>query len=133
MKGWMDGGDADANSIPDTCQETTRGPREELQRRQSQPLQPGKHRAGCQPCCTCPAPHCTAGKTPAGQQQPHHHCQHRSIHHLFNPSFFFFPLFKIISLCLSLFCWSKIDTAAHNKPPWAVSDVSSKGKYRKMS
>lgn len=46
---------------------------------------------------------------------------------------FFFSLFKIISLCLSLFCWSKIDTAAHNKPPWAVSDVSSKGKYRKMS
>lgn len=40
----MDGGDADGtHSIPDTCQETTRGPREELQQ-EAIPASPAGHR-----------------------------------------------------------------------------------------
>lgn len=78
----MDGGDADAKSIPDTCQETTRGPREWLQRRQSQPLQPGKHTGRVPALLHLPCSTLHSQKNPAGQQQPH---QQGNIHHLFKP------------------------------------------------
>lgn len=116
-----------ANSIPDTCQETTRGHREELQQEAipASPAWPQGIRGGQDASPAAPA--VLHIPQPARQEKPQHQprrdCQAGSVNHLLKPGVWrLFFLFKIITLCLSQFFLSKIDTAAHSKPPPGVSD-----------